>query len=125
MMKILPLKRLSYLPNTLCASQLPASMSEPWETGVVGGAAALAWKDGGVDEKRFCPSSPVLRSLPVDLIAQHLAGPGREPPEFDLLSRACGDYPAAAYLDTAELRLHWTRSPCSSWSAPHLPAPCP
>ena len=56
-MKTLALKWLGWLPSILCASQLPASVSEPWE--LREGQALSLRKLEGVDKKKLCPSWPV------------------------------------------------------------------
>lgn len=86
-MKTLALKWLGWLPSILCASQLPASVSEPWE--LREGQVLSLRKLEGVDKKKLCPSWPVPE---VPTSGPNPSAPGKAwsgPSEFVLLSSAC------------------------------------
>lgn len=118
-MKTLALKWLSWLPSILCESQLPASVSEPWE--LREGQPLSLRKLEGVDKKKLCPSWPVPE---VPTSGPNPSAPGKAwsgPSEFVLLSSACRGCLSGCTPWHLGAALHWLHSPCVSWSASHSP----
>lgn len=128
MVKTLALKWLSHVPSILCASQLPASVTEPWEIRERG--RFELGKLEGVDEKSSCPSSPIPE---VPKGGPNFSAPGRAwsglPPPPRVCSATCvsigahGATAAAVYPGTTELPLRFLVHPTLACVLPPPPHP--